>query len=237
MIKVDAWLKSAHAKLTATLWPPRCVLCGRSGQGVDVDLCAPCEAELPFNVVHCEICSAPLQTSARSICGACLRRRPLFDTSRIPFRFAYPIDHMVRRLKYGSAVAMGRVLGELFARRMQSGSSPDLLLPVPLAGRRFRERGYNQAIVLAEHIHSTASIALRTDVLVRTRETQVQAGLDQRERRRNIHDAFEVVTALPAAHIAILDDVVTTGSTANEIARVLKRAGAQRVEVWAIARA
>lgn len=114
---------------------------------------------------------------------------------------------------------------------------PGLLLPVPLARRRFRERGYNQAIVLAEHIHATARIALRTDVLVRTRETQVQAGLDQQARRRNIHDAFEIASALPATHVAILDDVVTTGSTANEIARVLKQAGANRVEVWAIARA
>jgi len=237
MNQVDAWLKRAHQRIAAALWPPRCILCGRIGQGLDVDLCAPCEADLPFNAVRCGICSAPLARSARSICGACLRRTPLFDASCIPFQFAYPIDHMVRRLKYGGVIAMGRVLGELFARRMHAESLPKLLLPVPLAHRRFRERGYNQAIVLAEHIHMNARIALRTDVLVRTRETQMQAGLDQLARRRNIHDAFEVVTALPATHVAILDDVVTTGSTANEIARVLKQAGAQRVDVWAIARA
>jgi ComF family protein len=236
--QVDAWLKYAHARITAALWPPRCILCGGIGQGIDVDLCAPCEADLPFNAVHCGICSAPLATSALSTCGACLRRPPLFDASCIPFRFAYPIDHMVRRLKYGGVIAMGRVLGESFSRRtMLSGTAPELLLPVPLAQRRFRERGYNQAIVLAEHISMNARVALRTDLLVRTRETQVQAGLDQRARRRNIHDAFEVVAPLPATHVAILDDVVTTGSTVNELARMLKQAGVKRVDVWAIARA
>lgn len=238
MNQVDVWLSRAHRSVATTLCPPRCILCGRPGQGVDIDLCSPCEQELPSNDLHCGICSTPLHTSARSICGVCLQRRPRFDTSCIPFRFAYPIDHMVRRLKYGGVVAMGRVLGELFARRMtRSQPLPDLLLPVPLAHRRFRERGYNQAIVLAEHIYSSSRISLRTDVLVRTRETQVQAGLDQRARRRNIHDAFEVAAPLPATHVAILDDVVTTGSTVNEIARVLKRAGAERVDVWAIARA
>ena len=145
---------------------------------------------------------------------------------------------MVRRLKYGDAVAMGRVLGELFVRRMPpSQAVPELLLPVPLADRRFRERGYNQAIVLAEHIYRRARITLRTDLLVRTRETQVQAGLDQRARHRNIHEAFAIAMPLAATHVAIFDDVVTTGSTVNEIARVLKGSGAQRVDVWAIARA
>jgi ComF family protein len=238
MKNVDGWLKRAHAKIAASLCPPRCILCGRAGQGIDVDLCAPCETELPFNLVHCGICSAPLQMSARSICGACLQRQPRFDASCIPFRFGYPIDHMVRRLKYGDVVAMGRVLGELFVRRMtQSVAVPELLLPVPLAQRRFCERGYNQAIVLAEHIDKSMRIPLRTDLLVRTRETQVQAGLDQRARRRNIHDAFDLAAPLHVTHVAILDDVVTTGSTVNEIALVLKRAGAQRVDVWAIARA
>jgi ComF family protein len=200
-----------------------------------------CEQDLPANVQCCEICAEPLHNEgvASLWCGACLQRRPRFDASRIPFRYSYPMAHMIRRLKYGGAVGMGRVLGELFARRMASAgdSQPQLLIPVPLAHRRFCERGYNQAIVLAEHIVRSVAKPLRTDLLVRVRDTQEQAGLDQRARRKNIKRAFEVTDPLPATHVAIVDDVVTTGSTVNEIARVLKRAGAKRVEVWAIARA
>jgi ComF family protein len=150
------------------------------------------------------------------------------------------MDHMVRQLKYAGAVAQGRVLGELLAVRIaatRSESWPEMLLPVPLAPARFRKRGYNQAIVLAEHVHRRLHIPLNTGVLVRTRETLEQAGLDQRARRRNIRGAFALTESLTATHVAILDDVVTTGSTVNELAQTLQRAGVKRVEVWAVARA
>jgi ComF family protein len=114
---------------------------------------------------------------------------------------------------------------------------PELLVPVPLAPRRFRERGYNQAIELGRYVEKRLRIALRADLVMRVRETREQAALDKRERRKTIRGAFEVVRALPATHIAIVDDVMTTGSTVNELARVLKKAGARRVEVWAVARA
>jgi ComF family protein len=157
-----------------------------------------------------------------------------------PFRYAYPLDHMIRGLKYGGAVAQGRVLGEIFSEYLGATPRdcwPQALLPVPLAARRFRDRGYNQAIVIAEFLQRHLSIPLHTNVLVRTRETLEQAGLDQRARRRNIRGAFALVRAVPATHVAIVDDVVTTGSTVNEIARLLKRAGVNQVDVWAVARA
>ena len=233
---------SSIARIGAWLWPPHCVLCGRLGQGSNIDLCAGCEADLPANKRRCVICALPFQGDAKAVqaCGVCLQRRPRFDASFIPFRYAYPLDHMIRRLKYGNAIAVGRVLGELFQRRLvmePRGALPQLLVPVPLAQRRYRERGYNQAIVLAEHIERGLEVAMRTDLLVRSRDTLEQAGLDQRARRKNIRGAFELRGALTAKHVAVVDDVVTTGSTVNEIARVLKRGGAKRVEVWAIARA
>jgi ComF family protein len=174
------------------------------------------------------------------MCGTCLRRPPRFDVCFAPYRYAYPLDHMVRGLKYGGAIAHGRVLGELFVRQLQErnrSARPDLLLPVPLGPARFRKRGYNQAIVLAEQIARRSGIRLRTDALIRTRDTLEQAGLDRRARRKNLRRAFALLHPLRAKHVAIVDDVVTTGSTANEMARVLKRAGVARVEVWAIARA
>jgi ComF family protein len=145
----------------------------------------------------------------------------------------------VRAIKYHGALAQGRVLSELFARRLQqirSAPLPDILLPVPLAGRRFRHRGFNQAIELSRCVEQRLAIPMRADVAIRVRETREQAALDRRERRKNIRGAFALRRDLPAANIAIIDDVMTTGSTVNELARVLKRAGAQRVEVWTVAR-
>lgn len=165
---------------------------------------------------------------------------PRFDACFAPYRYAYPLDFLIRALKYGGGIAHGRVLAELFASRLREAECDELpaaLLPVPLGTARFIERGYNQAIELATHISRQLAIPLRTDLLIRTRETREQAGLDRKARRKNLRAAFALRQPLPVKHVAIVDDVVTTGSTANEIARVLKRAGASRVEVWAIARA
>jgi ComF family protein len=242
MIQVDAWLQSARTQIGALLWPPLCVLCGRVGSAPSRDLCAGCEADLPVNDRSCVVCAEPLQLQSVSgvTCGACLRRRPRFDTCIAPYRYAYPLDHMIRHLKYGGSVAQGRVLGDLLSScvgNAERHSWPQMLLPVPLAPARFRKRGYNQAIVLAEQVHRRLSIPLHTDLLVRTRETLEQAGLEQRARRNNIRGAFALTRALSATHVAIVDDVVTTGSTVNELARTLKRAGVKCVDVWAVARA
>lgn len=235
------WLRAQ-----ALLWPPTCVLCGSIGQAPVFDLCAACEADLPINSYACSVCAQPLQGAGQKDatnslrCGACLRRPRRFDSACCPFRYAYPLDHLVRALKYHGGIAQGRVLGELLAHRIQlmhTGKWPELLLPVPLGPRRFCERGYNQAIELARCIERRLQIPLRADLVGRLRETREQVALRGSERRRNIRGAFEVIGKLTAAHVAIVDDVVTTGSTVNELARVLKRAGAMQVEVWAVARA
>lgn len=234
--------RGAWGKLHAVLWPPICVLCAKRGQLPLLDLCAACEADLPANTPACPVCAQPLsgESAATLQCGACLRRSPLVDASYCPFRYAYPLDHLVRGMKYQGAVAQGRVLSELLARRIQAtrtAALPDLIVPVPLAQRRFRERGYNQAIELARHVGKRLKIPIRADLVVRTRETREQAALNKRERRRNIRGAFAAAGKLSAVHVAIVDDVITTGSTVNELAKVLRQAGAEKVEVWAIARA
>jgi ComF family protein len=238
---VDAWLRRVQRRTARSMWPSQCVLCGRLGVDEHRDLCAGCECDLPKNHASCDVCAEPLQATAPALtCGECIQRPPRFDVCLAPYRYAYPLDHMIRSLKYGGAVAHGRVLGELVATQLQAmphDRRPQALLPVPLAAGRFRKRGYNQATVLAELLQRHLAIPLHTNVLARTRETLEQAGLDQRARRRNIRGAFSLVRDSSAAHVAIIDDVVTTGSTVNEIARVLKRAGVIRVDVWAVARA
>lgn len=237
MSLVDAW----STRVQALLLPPVCVLCRGTGQRPLLDICADCEADLPVSTRVCRVCAQPLgDGSAQAPCGACLRRPPRFDAAYCAFRYAYPVDHLVQALKFHGAVAHGRVLGELLARGLQRTRTevlPQVLVPVPLGRKRFRERGYNQAVELGRYVEKRLRIPMRADIAVRVRETHEQAALDARERHGNIRGAFEVARRLPATHVAIVDDVITTGSTVSELARVLKRAGAERVEVWAVARA
>lgn len=233
--KVDERLR----RFADALWPPVCVLCGDRGQR-GLDLCAECDAELPRIGACCPACALPLpETAAGSICGACLRRRSAVHATSIPFRYAYPIDHLIHAFKYGAQAQYGRVLGLLLARHLCAEERrvwPELVLPMPLAPRRYRERGFNQATELASCLSHIEGLRVRTDVAERARETLEQASLDRKARRRNVRRAFRLVQSLQASHVAVIDDVVTTGSTVNELAKLLRRANAQRVDVWAIAR-
>lgn len=240
---VDSWRRARSA-----LWGPTCVLCGSPGQLLSLDLCSGCDQDLLRNSHACLVCAEPMggvqSERARLKCGACLRRPPRFDCAVCPFLYTYPLDHMVRGLKYRDRVVDGRVLGGLLATAIETRGAtvlPQRLIPVPLAPRRFRERGFNQAMEIAGVLEHRLSIPVMTDLLERARDTAEQAGLDRRARRKNIRGAF-TLRQRPAGepvpgHVALVDDVVTTGSTANEIARLLRRAGVERIEVWAVARA
>ena len=234
---VNGWLKS----IQAVLLPPHCVLCGGAGERPLLDLCAPCAADLPRNLDACARCAAPLPpgTPFGSICGACLKRRPRFDDALAPFCYAYPLDHLVRDFKYRGRLAYGRVLGTLLAQHLQRQAAPlpELLLPVPLHCARQRERGFNQSCEIARHVAEQLDIALDESLCIRARATLDQARLTARERRSNVRGAFALARRPRGAHVAILDDVLTTGSTLNELARILKRGGVKRVSAWAVARA
>jgi ComF family protein len=205
-----------------------------------MDLCRDCAADLARNEPACTVCAEPLPgaNSELLVCGACLRDPPPFTRSFVPFRYAYPLDHLVQGLKFRNELACGRVLGQLFAGCLLARATPlpEAIVPVPLALRRYRQRGYNQASELALSIRRVSGVAVRSDIAIRQRETAEQAGLDRKARRHNVTGAFAAVAPLHAHHIAILDDVVTTGSTVRELADVLRRAGAKQIEVWAIAR-
>ena len=233
-------LRSVIDRCLGVAWRPTCLLCAGRGSAPRTDLCAACEAELPENLYSCRVCAQPLQPGTIDMtCGACLKRWPSFDTAIGVYRYGYPVDHLVHSLKYGGALAPGRVLAGLLALRVADAGVqlPSLLIPVPLSASRFRRRGYNQAIELARHLRKHLGVAVCTDLVTRIRDTPEQAGLNRKQRRRNLRGAFAVSRRIPGAHVAIVDDVVTTGSTANELAKVLKRAGATRVDVWAVARA
>ena len=147
--------------------------------------------------------------------------------------------HLVRQLKFHDHIASARLLGGLLGRhvmRQPDGALPDVLIPVPLHPARQRVRGFNQATEIARHVARVTGIPLHTGACRRVRATSSQATLDRQARRRNLRNAFVVTAPLPA-HVAIIDDVVTTGSTSHELCSTLLRDGAKRVEVWAVARA
>ena len=225
-------------RLVRALLPLRCVLCAAAG-AEGLDLCAACRDDCPVNATRCAQCAVPLPTSAAH-CGACLARAPPFDAAWAPFRYAHPLDLIEARFKFHGDLAAGRVLAGLLtaaARFDAPRARPALMLCVPLHPTRLRERGYNQALELARPLAAALDLPLAADALIRTRATTAQTGLDADARRRNLRDAFTVRDgqALPA-HVAVFDDVMTTGSTLRECARVLRRAGVLRVDVWALAR-
>jgi ComF family protein len=218
------------------LLPWRCLLCGDAGvEGMD--LCADCAAELPRNTSCCAHCALPLPIPAAQ-CGRCQRKAPPWDAAWAPFRYAWPLDRLETRFKFSRDLAAGRVLVTMWQHESPHASLPQMILPVPLHRRRLRERGYNQAWEMALPLARRLGIPCRHDLLRRVRHTDAQTGLDAVQRRRNLRSAFALNedASLPE-HIAVLDDVFTTGATLNECVRLLKRAGVLRVDVWALARA
>lgn len=190
----------------------------------------------------CDRCGVPLPrgVAAACLCGHCLRHISPITATRCAFRYAWPVHHLLRDLKYRRVLCHARVLGLLLARHLEQSDAwrrPEVLCPVPLGPRRHAQRGFNQALEIGRVVAATLRIPLRTDLVVRARETAEQSRLARQARRHNVHGAFLAPLPIRHRHVVVLDDVVTTGHTAGEIARVLIQAGAMRVDVWAVARA
>ena len=230
------WLVDSARRLQFAVFPARCLLCGARASG-DRDLCDGCAADLPRNLVCCARCALPLKLAA-ALCGECLKREPPFAATFAPFEYAHPLDMLLVRLKFARNLAAGRVLTQLALDALVKNrvAVPQAIVPVPLHRHRLRERGYNQARELARPLAQTLGIPM-CELLVRSRATTAQSDLDARARRRNMRGAFDVVTTDIPAHVALVDDVMTTGTTVRECAGMLRRAGVQRVDVWVVARA
>jgi ComF family protein len=218
------------------LLPLRCLLCGGAGAH-GMDLCADCSDELPRNRSCCARCALPLATPA-ALCGECQRRSPPWDAAWAPFRYGWPLNRLESRFKFGADLAAGRVLSSLWRRETCPVALPQQILTVPLHRSRLRQRGYNQVLELARPLARELRLPLCVDAIQRVRRTEAQTELDAVGRRRNVRGAFALREGVALApHVAVIDDVMTTGATLAECSRVLKRAGVRRVDVWALARA
>lgn len=218
-----------------------CLLCDQPDDA-GRNICLPCEADLPWLGHHCPQCALPMPQS-QLVCGACLKRPPAFARVEVPWRYAFPVDNLITRFKHQAQWPIGRLLAGLLSQHLHNAfgnglARPDLLLPVPLARVRQRQRGFNQAQMLARWLSETLVLPMRDDLLLRCRETTAQQGLDAAERKRNLRNAFALQSGadLRGQHLALVDDVLTTGTTADAIARLLLRAGAATVDVYCLAR-
>ena len=225
--------------LSLLLFPSQCRLCGVT-TGTALKLCPRCLADSPWIRNACQQCSAPLPVHADdSHCGHCQKRPPAFDTTTALFHYRPPVDYLIKQLKFANELAIIPLLSALLSARLTTRAAPlpSLIVPVPLHQIRLRERGFNQATELARRVGRELGIRSDHRLCTRNRDTRPQSLLSPNARRLNLRNAFSVQPKQVAGHIAIIDDVMTTGHTSNELARVLKQAGAEQVEVWVIARA
>ena len=213
-----------------------CPLCRQPGD--NDNLCPACLAALPYNRHACPRCALPLPADAPDtvLCADCQASAPSFDRVLAPLLYRSPVDDLVADFKYHHHLPRGRLLAASLAAavRQQVGRA-GLLLPVPMQARRLRERGFNQAGELARWLSIQLDIPWAGDRLIKIRASDQQRTLRRRQRQRNVRGTFACRGSLPA-EVALIDDVITTGATAEEASRVLKRAGVMRVEVWAVAR-
>ena len=213
---------------------PSCLLC--SGPSAGALLCAPCDADLPRlagkHGEHCDTCALPITEGKR--CGACLSHPPAYDHVCAPYTYAFPLDALVQALKYRGMLAIAPLFGGAIASTLDQ--RPDVIIPMPLANARLRERGFNQAQEIARHVAKLTDVTLMPRACRKVRDTAPQAALPWKERAKNMRKAFVCDEDFTGVHVAVVDDVMTTGATLNEFARTLKRSGAARVENWVVAR-
>jgi ComF family protein len=216
------WVDRQIERLGGLVLPPRCVLCGGTGQRPCLDLCHACEHSLPL--------AAP----------AFVHGPPPLQACFAPFAYGYPVDHLVHALKYRGQLAVARVLGVLLGRRLAAASRDrivDVVVPVPLHPRRHAERGFNQSAEIARWTARVLRCRLDATLAARCRDTQPQVGLRGAERRSNLDGAFAAGRPVRGLRVALVDDVVTTGTTLGALALALNAAGARSVEAWCVGRA
>jgi len=224
------------------LFPSTCILCNALSK-CKLDLCAACTNDLPFLKNCCMRCAQPLP-EGQTVCGACLNNPlPFLIRTFALFYYQTPIKQLMLSLKFNNCLVNAKILGELLANYLynqyQNQDKPEMIIPVPLHPSRLRERGYNQALELARPIAKKLKIPIDKSSAKRTKNTIAQALLPAKKRAQNIKQAFDVNEAKIRhyKHVAVIDDVITTGNTATELCKILYQNGVNKIDVWCTAKA
>lgn len=243
-------------KLEQWIFPSICCLC-RQYSKTNRDLCENCWHSLPWIEDRCYGCGERLETGEYAVfCEACSHKTYAFDRLCALFSYEPPVTQLIADLKFNKRLVYGKVLGEVLANKVmdwyQDKPLPEALLPVPLYKERLQKRGFNQSLELLWPLYSKplyhlgkikeiknikGSMPILLDECVRVRKTSPQAQMDKAERKKNLKDAFKIVKPIHFEHIAIVDDVVTTGSTVHAISEVLKESSVMQIDIWCICRA
>jgi len=221
------------------LLPPTCILCGQAGFD-NQDICLGCFNDLSKNIHCCYRCAESFESAniAPLLCGHCISHTPAFDETYAPFKHQSIIRYLIANLKFKQQYKNARLLATLLANHLKkTAEMPEVIIPVPLHKQRYQQRGFNQTVEIAKTLSRQLKLPVDTKSCIRHRNTPHQINLPAKQRHKNIKNAFTISQPIKAQHIALLDDVMTTGTTVNELARVLKKSGVGRVDVWVCARA
>lgn len=184
--------------------------------------------------MRCPVCAIPGPTG--DLCGRCLDRPPHFDRVVAPFMYEFPTTVLIRGLKYRGNLACARPLASALAEALDEEPYPDLVIPMPLTRTRLASRGFNQAMEIARRVATEFGLDISLDICRRTRDSAPQAALPWKQRATNVRNAFACDEDVSGKVVAVVDDVLTTGATLNELALALKCRGAREVIGWIAAR-
>jgi ComF family protein len=231
-------IRQLLTQLQHRVLPHICILCGERTQNT-MDLCVVCKKDLPWLQQSCLQCAIPLYTEATH-CGKCLKSNLPYTKTIALFHYQTPIIKLITALKFQHRLIYARVLGELLAEKIIKTYGlqplPECIIPIPLHSERLCERGFNQALELARPLEKHLNIPINLNACQRIINTQAQSLIPAKNRQHNIKNAFIVNESFSNKHIAIIDDVMTTGSTVYELSKILKKARAKQIDIWCCAR-
>lgn len=239
------WITSILRQIEQWILPYDCVIClNISDQKRDI--CYECEKQLPYLSHACIQCANSLPNNNRlnQKCGRCIKNAPYYDRTIVGFTYTTPVDAWIKQFKFHKKGIYANILCQIYAEKLTAHyklypeNKPQWLVPVPLHWRRLISRGHNQTDTIARYLSKALNIPIIHNRCVkRVKFTPPQAQLSQDKRYHNIRGAFKVKKGISIEHIAIVDDIFTTGNTANELANEFKKRGITTVSILALARA
>ncbi len=234
-------IKKLLLSLVRTFFPPACPLCGSTFPKDHSDLfCAECSSGFhPLSKAKCPICSLPFagESNSSHLCGRCTKKRPLYTKVYAVGLYEQNLRRAIHQFKFNGKVGLDRPLGKLLERTIANNLNLDLVVPVPLSGKRLQQRSYNQSLLLAREVARIRKLPVASDLLHKVLDTKSQQGLSAREREQNLRGAFKLGGEVENKIVLLVDDVMTTGATVSACSRVLLDGGAAAVYIAVIGRA